>query len=40
MPPRLASRVANADEVIGFDAFVDLVDFLLERTRAPVAVAS
>ena len=26
--------------VIGFDPFVDLVEFLLERTRAPVAVAS
>lgn len=36
----LSNFVANADEVIGFDPFVDLVDFLLERTRAPVAVAS
>ena len=36
----LSNFVANAHEVIGFDPFVDLVDFLLERTRAPVAVAS
>jgi hypothetical protein len=36
----LSNFVANALEVIGFDPFVDLVDFLLERTRAAVAVAS
>jgi hypothetical protein len=36
----LSNFVANAPEVIGFDPFVDLVDFLLERTRPPVAVAS
>jgi hypothetical protein len=36
----LSNFVANAPDVIGFDPFVDLVDFLLERTRAPVAVAS
>jgi glutathione synthase/RimK-type ligase-like ATP-grasp enzyme len=36
----LSNFVANASDVIGFDPFVDLVDFLLKRTRAPVAVAS
>ena len=30
----LSNFVANAQEVIGFDPFVDLVDFLLERAGA------
>ncbi|MBA3413365.1 MAG: hypothetical protein H0T09_06705 [Actinobacteria bacterium] len=34
----LSNFVANAEEVIGFDPFVDLVDFLLERTRTPVSL--
>jgi hypothetical protein len=34
----LSNFVANAPEVIGFDPFVDLVDFVLERARGPVAV--
>ena len=29
----LSNFVANAPEVIGFDPFVDLVDFLLKRAR-------
>jgi hypothetical protein len=36
----LSNFVANAPDVIGFDPFVGLVDFVLERTRAPVPVAS
>jgi hypothetical protein len=35
----LSNFVANAPEVIGFDPFVDLVDFLLERARARVPIA-
>ena len=35
----LSNFVANAPEVIGFDPFVDLVDFLVERARVPVAVS-
>ncbi len=36
----LSNFVANAPEVIGFDPFVDLVDFLLERAeRSPLRVA-
>jgi hypothetical protein len=35
----LSNFVADAPEVVGFDPFVDLVDFILERAqRAPVAV--
>jgi hypothetical protein len=34
----LSNFVANAPEVIGFDPFVDLVDFLLERARARVPI--
>jgi hypothetical protein len=34
----LSNFVANAPEVIGFDPFVDLVDFLLERARTLVPV--
>ena len=29
----LSNFVANAPQVIGFDPFVDLADFLLERAR-------
>jgi hypothetical protein len=36
----LSNFVANAAEVIGFDPFVDLVDFLLERARTPVLVGT
>ena len=32
----LSNFVANAPDVIGFDPFVDLVDFLVERARVPV----
>jgi len=35
----LSNFVANADEVIGFDPFVHLVDFLQERAGITVAVA-
>jgi hypothetical protein len=35
----LSNFVANAPEVIGFDPFVDLVDFLLERVGAVVRAA-
>jgi D-ala D-ala ligase C-terminus len=35
----LSNFAANADEVLGFDPFIDLVDYLLERTRTPVPVA-
>ena len=31
--------VANASELIGFDPFVDFVDFLLERAGARVPIA-
>jgi D-alanine-D-alanine ligase-like ATP-grasp enzyme len=31
----LSNFVANAPEVIGFDPFVDLVDFVVERAHAP-----
>ncbi len=34
----LSNFVANAPEVIGFDPFVDLVDFVLERARGPIAI--
>ena len=34
----LSNFVANPRDVIGFDPFVDLVDFLLERARIPLAV--
>jgi RimK-like ATP-grasp domain len=34
----LSNFVANADEVLGFDPFVDLVDYVLERTRTLVPV--
>jgi glutathione synthase/RimK-type ligase-like ATP-grasp enzyme len=34
----LSNFVANADEVLGFDPFIDLVDYLLERARTPVPV--
>jgi D-ala D-ala ligase C-terminus len=34
----LSNFVADADDVLGFDPFVDLVDYLLERTRTPVPV--
>jgi hypothetical protein len=34
----LSNFVANAPEVIGFDPFVDLVDFLLERAGARVPI--
>jgi glutathione synthase/RimK-type ligase-like ATP-grasp enzyme len=36
----LSNFVANAPEVVGFDPFVDLVDFLGERARAPMPVAA
>ncbi len=38
----LSNFVANAPEVIGFDPFVDLVDYLLGRagTLAPLARAA
>ena len=36
----LSNFVANAPEVIGFDPFVDLVDFLLERARSPLALTA
>lgn len=36
----LSNFVANAPDVIGFDPFVDLVDFLLERARAPLAATA
>ena len=32
----LSKFVATAPDVIGFDPFVDLVDFLVERARVPV----
>jgi hypothetical protein len=32
----LSNFVANADEILGFDPFVDLVDYVLERARMPV----
>ena len=35
----LSNFVANASELIGFDPFVDLVDFLLERAGTRVAIA-
>jgi hypothetical protein len=35
----LSNFVANAADVIGFDPFVDLVDFLLERAGAALAIA-
>jgi hypothetical protein len=35
----LSNFVANATAVIGFDPFVDLVDFLLERARTPLALS-
>ncbi len=35
----LSNFVANAPELIGFDPFVDLVDFLLARAYARVAAA-
>jgi glutathione synthase/RimK-type ligase-like ATP-grasp enzyme len=35
----LSNFVANATDVIGFDPFVDLVDFLLERARTPLALS-
>lgn len=34
----LSNFVASAPDVIGFDPFVDLVDFLLERARSPLAL--
>lgn len=36
----LSNFVANAPETIGFDPFVNLVDFLLERARAPLAATA
>ena len=36
----LSNFVANAPELVGFDPFVDLVDFLLERAGERVALAS
>jgi hypothetical protein len=36
----LSNFVANAAEVIGFDPFVELVDFLLERARTPELVGT
>jgi D-ala D-ala ligase C-terminus len=36
----LSNFVANAPEVIGFDPFVDLVDYLLARSGGRVALAS
>jgi hypothetical protein len=36
----LSNFVANAPNVIGFDPFVDLVDFLLEHTHAQAAIPS
>ncbi len=36
----LSNFVANAPDVIGFDPFVDLVDFIVERMPAPVPVGS
>lgn len=36
----LSNFVANAPDVIGFDPFVDLVDFLLERARSPLALSA
>jgi hypothetical protein len=35
----LSNFVANASELIGFDPFVNLVDFLLERAATRVAIA-
>jgi len=35
----LSNFVANATDVIGFDPFVDLVDFLLERAHRPLALS-
>lgn len=35
----LSNFVANADEVLGFDPFIDLVDFLVERAGIVVAAA-
>ena len=32
----LSNFVASADEVLGFDPFIDLVDYVLERTPVPV----
>ena len=34
----LSNFVANAPEVVGFDPFVNLVDFVLERAAAPAAM--
>jgi glutathione synthase/RimK-type ligase-like ATP-grasp enzyme len=36
----LSNFVANAHDVIGFDPFVDLVDFLLERAERPLALTA
>ena len=36
----LSNFVANAPEIVGFDPFVDLVDFLLERAGRRIAIAS
>jgi hypothetical protein len=36
----LSNFVADAPDVIGFDPFVDIVDFLLERARAPLAATA
>lgn len=36
----LSNFVANAPDVIGFDPFVDFVDFLLERARTPLAATA
>lgn len=36
----LSNFVADAPDVIGFDPFVDLVDFLLERARSPLALSA
>jgi len=36
----LSNFVANAPDVIGFDPFVNLVDYLLERARAPLAATA
>ena len=36
----LSNFVLNAPEVIGFDPFVPLVDFLLERANARVPIGA
>jgi hypothetical protein len=36
----LSNFVANAPEIVGFDPFVDLVDFVLERASSRVPVAA